>query len=327
MSKIFGRKQSWGWGKEGTGENRGVAVVPTLWLALETKAFNPEIIRKDVDTNYGRVEGSIGVDILAKRSRPRLGGYLVEKAPGDLLTAILGTSTPTLLESGVWSHAVSVVNTEVRPSYTISIDDGTIEKCAALCVLDELTLDFLIEDYVKFDAKWIGKAPATAATLTPGLVREKVFKCKHITMKIAANVAGLGAASAWEVSRAKLTIKNNAEPDMKLGDEEPRDVEAKKLEISLEVERPQEDWAYVDLEAINTTKAIQISVVSDEKIGSSNFPTMTIILAAVTVETVAQDNSNADYVKETITFKGHYSLAEGETKSIEATVIDTVSSH
>ena len=75
-----------------------------------------------------------------------------------LMLATLGTSsTPTLIETGVYSHVMTRKNDNAHPTHTIIHDNATQEEMALYCMLDKMKLTAEVGSQMKFDVSFKGR--------------------------------------------------------------------------------------------------------------------------------------------------------------------------
>lgn len=193
MTREIGRLNSFGLGFEST---PGTAVSPTLWIPVETG--NVKAITENVkdESGFGVIDGVSNAHIIRKISETTLEGVAYSKSFGALLQGALGTSaSPSLIETGVYSHAMTRLNTNSHPSYTLVRDNQTQEEKTAYSMLEKIELDATIGEQVKYKATFKGKSVSAGSTYTPSFdTADEPFLVSKATVKFADDIAGLGAA-------------------------------------------------------------------------------------------------------------------------------------
>lgn len=324
MSNQIGRLRQVGIAKETV---KGTAVVPAFWVPVQNFAANPKVNVKKKDGAIGRIDGAYSSEIVSKNNEPSMDGYITDKAAGLLFLSALGAVNTGAAVAGVYPHTFSVLNGNEHPSLTVSFKDANMAKSIAYSVLNELSLEANLEDYVKFNASYIGKFEADA-TLAPSFyATDNVFVSRHVSVKIAANIAGLAAASPVALESVNLKISKNAVARFGLSSNEPVKVTNGQLDLSGTIVALQSDETWRDLFIDNTEKAMQITIENtDVTIGSgSGHPKIIITLAKINFNPYKEDAKLGDLIKETVSFGGMYSLTDA--KSIEIELDNTQASY
>lgn len=216
MVKEVGRLSSFGIGIETTS---GTPVSATHWIPTDEFSMKP-IVEKTTDDNaFGVIDEVAGSAIAKETTEISAGGIVRSNTFGTLLKLALGTvAAPVLAETGVYTHAFTRLNSNTHPSATIIDNNGTQDMQAPYCMLDSLEIDATTGEYVKFSATLKGGKMATA-TATPTFLTgtaDEAFIAAKVTVKTAANISGLGAASAISLQNVKLAISKNTVQIFKL---------------------------------------------------------------------------------------------------------------
>jgi hypothetical protein len=324
MSNQIARLRQVGIGKEAT---KGTAVVPAFWVPVTRFNPNPLVTTKRKDGAIGRVESNNGSDIVTKHCEPAIEGYLTDKAAGLFFLLALGAVDTAAAVAGVYPHTFSVLNTNEHPSSTISFKDLTFSKQIPFSLANTLSIEAVVDDYVRFNASYIGKFEADGS-LTPSFyATDNVFVGRHVSIKIADNIAGLAAANAVALQSASLEITKNAQAVFGLGSVEPVSVRNGQLEVSGNITAVQNDNTWRNLFIGNTKKAMEITIEnSDVTIGSgSGKPKIVITLAQVDFNPYKEDDKLEDLIKESIDFTASFDLTTA--KMIEVKVYNTQASY
>lgn len=155
---------------------------------------------------------------------------------------------------------------------------------------------------------------------------ENLFAGNHTTFKLAATQSGLGAASAINVRRAKLTISKNAEDDRTIGNTNPVDIVNRLFSVDLEVEIVINDSTYITALTAGTAYAARLDMSrSDVTIGASSNPRLYFDLYRVVLQDAPPAYKRGELTIQTLSFKGHYS--ETDSKMIRAILRNTVAAY
>jgi len=252
---------------------------------------------------------------------------------GYILKSLLG-SVASEVKSGetiVYEHTFNVLaeNPE-HPSLTIAASQpGGTDYKYALAIASMLSLEISPDDLVRATASFIAASEAakTGGEYVPAFSADDVFfRHQDITLKLAANVAGLGAATPIKVKSFKLDIPNGARVDQNVSELNPGNVLATAFEIkgSFELDYQNEDLhdAFVD----GDYQALQISIArADLTIGDTSNPSLVITLPRISIEGWTPNRPIDDIVREQIEFTAHYDASEA--KAITAVLTNKVADY
>jgi hypothetical protein len=314
MSKGIGRLLQFGIAKETT---RGTAeAAATFWIPFNELDINERYQNVVDEQSRGVIEDSIG------QSRVRNWAEGTWKAPiGDkhfplVLYSMLGTLATTDdadTDPTIKDHTVTVAQNSQHQALSLFIDDplGGQDYKHALGVLTSLELNFEQEKFLDYTANVKSKKGATA-TLTTAATTENRFLPQHLTFKLAAAYSGLTAASAQVIKSLQLKIDSNIEEDNVLGSTDPADFLNKQFTIEGTVEALWQNESDFKTAALaGTTKAMRIDMQNtDIVIGASAKPQIRIDLAKVVFKEITRPIKLNDVVKQTLSFKAHYSTTD-----------------
>ncbi len=322
VAKGIGRMIQFGIAKETA---RGTAnAAADYWLPWSEHSIDEKDARVPIDTAIGVIEDGNGETIAKQWAEASV------KAPVDdtilplFLISLLGTNTPAANSdpSGiVYNNTITVAQTPIHQSLSLYSNDdlSTVDYKYALGVCTSFELDYMVGKFVEFIAKLKCKKGATA-TNTPASTTINRFLGHHMTFKIAANLAGLTAASAVTIRGAKLLIQNNIEDDHNLGSLAPTDFVNKQFKITGEFELCWVDETYKTIAIAGTSKALRFDLINtDVTIGTSANPELRIDLANAIFGQPTRAIKLNDMVIQTIPFTAYYSTGDSKMVTILAT--------
>lgn len=324
MAKFIGRTADVGIAKEavrGTAESSADFWVPKLSMTVD------DGVEQVVDeSSLGVIEDSTGASVVAKFAEGEIEGNIYDKSFGLLLLNALGAvSTSGPAELTVYTHTFSVGQDAQHDSLTLFLDDGNQDYTYALAMLSSLEIDVSLGQFAKYMASFRSKVGETA-TLTPSYTAENHFLPQHGTVKIAANLAGLNAASTIDIRSLRLSITKNIEDDRKLGSLAQVDILNKQFAVEGTLELVFNDNTFKTQMLADTAQAMRIRLTnSDVTIGSSLNPQITIDLAKCKFSDFSKSYSNNDIVTATVNFKAFYSLSD--TSMVTVALINTQASY
>lgn len=322
MSKFIGRKFNVGIGKE---SSRGTAVAADFWLPKTEFTFDDKVERVVNGASIGTIHDAENSHVVGKVSEGQLSGRIADTSFGLILKAVFGTeAAPSLVATGVYDHAFSVLESAQHPSLTIDIAEPNAGSGLryALSMIDSLEVNFELQQYGQYTMSFRGNKNASGSN-TASFSAENIFLPQHGVVKIATNLAGLNAASAISVKKANIKISKNIEDDQIIGAIDAADRLNKQFVVEGSLELMYDDRTYIDTIMLgDLSKALRVSFINtDVTIGSASNPTITFDLAAIKLNEVARSIANDDLVKQTVNFKAFYSISD--TSMISATLRNT----
>jgi len=323
MSKYIGKLVNVSYGVEST---RGTAVAASYWQPKMTLTVQDKSESVMDENSRGHIVDAITSDIVKKWAEGAIEGRAYVNALGYLLYSLLG-SVNTAASGGAYVHTFSLLGTSNQhKSLTIGVKDPDLQLRHALCMIESLTLSIDNAGELTFSASFKGKL-GTTTTHTVSYSTDYGLLGKHGAIKLATDLSGLGAASALAIKSLELTISKNLEMDYVVGSVEPADIYNTLFTIEGNIEAILDSTAtYKDVSFGDTPKALRITVEDTATtIGSSENPKLNIDLARVKLIDWSPNWSNNEVVKQTIKFKGFYSMSDAE--AIEAELTNTTSSY
>ncbi len=327
MSKFIGRRIDIGIAKETT---RGTFVTSAYFLPKQELSIDEKVTSIDNETAVGRIEDTTSSDIVEKYMAGSIGGRIADLSFGEFLLGVTGTeASPATVETGVYDHVFTVLNTAQHPSFSLSVQEPNATGASALrytlVALEELEIMLELKKYAMYKASFRGNTAVTGTT-TPSYSVENIFLPQNASFKYASAQSGLDAATAVQIKKFSLKINKNLEDDFVLGSVAAVDRLNKQYSIEGTVELMYEDRTFIDTIMIgDLAKALRFKFANTAiTIGATSNPTLTIDLYAAKIKEVARKMDNNGLVTQTLSFKAHYSITD--SGMIVATVRNTRSS-
>lgn len=196
----------------------------------------------------------------------------------------------------------------------------------ALAMISAFGLSATAGEAVMMKAELRAKSGASSS-LTKAYTQDYKLYAKHVTIKLADDVASLGAASSLCIENFELNLTQELEDGfcfesgVDLGD-----IFNKGFSIDGTLGKIKKDTTFKDYVKNGTSKAMRIEIEDTSKtIGSSDNPKITIDISKVTFEDYESDGGLNDIMRESMTIKGHYDLANDS--DIAVSVVNTTSSY
>lgn len=329
MPKLLGENVVLGVGLE---SSRGTGVAPQIFIparapssitpvvekALIKETRQTRIASQDSELTQTRAEGDIEFNL-----RYRSIGYLLKSLLGSVASGAVSG------QSGAYDHVFSVDNDEPQaPTLTVALAQAARQHYEfAGAVVRSLEINVPLDDVVNCVANLLGPKFAEHAdyTVTDDSA-DKYFRQYDTEVKIATNVAGLGAATALKLKELGLSINNNGRPEQNIGSLPAEDVYSMLFDIEGSFALDYADDTYHDLFATGAYRAMQIKFTrTDTTIGASTNPSMTIVLPKVSFESYNPNRPIDDVVRDELGFRAHWDSAQN--KAIEITLRNTLASY
>lgn len=255
MSKWIGRRGALGFAKEAS---RGAKTVPAYWLPYESIDFNDKVEKQAQQSAFGTIEDSDSQYNMAKYSEGKFTAHLEDKAIGLILSNILGAA-PTPSGAVNFTHTYAYTNTNQHQSLSVTTKTPNETKLFPLCMIDEMTISVEPNGFVMLECSVMGKGGNDWGTLTPVYTAlGNKFLHQHLTFKVAANIAGIGAATAVNLKGLKLTIKKNVLKDYVAGTLAPDDLINQEMSVTGEFTLTNDDLVYRNYFLDGTFKTLDI---------------------------------------------------------------------
>ncbi len=266
MSILLGENINLGVGVEDT---RGVAVDPQAFIAARTPTGVAPVVEKVLlkETRKSRAN-SYGEEIVQLRAEGDLEFNTRTRSIGYILKSLIGwiSSAPS---GGKHLHTFKPdVDDPQQPSLTLYLaQEGQKHYQYPNAVVNSLELKAPVTDLLQSKASFMATKEVEVATLDEVTMvhddDDLLFRPYEVSVKIADNVAGLGAASVLPAKELTLTINNNARFDSNLGNVNPADVLGLMFEIDGNFVVNYEDETYHDMFVNGDYFALQVTVDRD----------------------------------------------------------------
>lgn len=321
MAEYTGRKVSYGIAKEAS---RGTAETSVdFWLPHLALSLIPKRTKVMNESSVGSLAEYNDSDTFESYSEASFEGKVeAESFPLLLLNAMGSLSTAANADGSgnVYDHTVTVSNDNSSQSLTLFQKDGAGTFAYPLAMISTLDLTAELGDFIKYSGSAIA-GDEEDSVVVPAYTTAIEFKPKYMSVKLAANTAGLSGASAiTSIQSLRLTVDRTIERDHQFGSEVPYDVSVRAVQVNGELVLRHTDDTYKDNFLADDKQAMEISIVNtDETIGTAANPGFVFTLPKVTFEDWSKDDTLNDKVNQTIGFQGLLDVATGEILSVVAT--------
>lgn len=325
--KWIGRRQSIGIAKEAS---RGVGVAPTYWLNVLSFNFKDVPVKALSEASFGRITGGDQSPLTMIHGEGDMEVELGDQSFGLILYALLGTlatSGPT--DTSAYTHAFSLANTNQHQSLSITTTDPIGDLMYELAMISSLEIAIIPDTIISYKVDFLSKGSAGSSGNTASYSSENKFVGRNLTFKVAANTAGLAAASETKVKSLTITFEKNAEINATLSTLHPEDVCNKMFDVKGEIVLDYEDRTFFDYITADAYKAIRIDLLGTTLItgAGSTFPEWTLDLSKVSFDTFEPDFSPNEIVTQTLLFNALYDAGGNDNVINACSLINEVASY
>ncbi len=330
MGKAIGRITAVGIAKEtvrGTPE-----AAATYWIPFEEASVEERYENVIDEASRGIKEGSVG------ESRVRDWAEVSIKAPVDdthfplVLYSLFGTlvtSDNADSNAAVKDHTIDVVQSAQTQALSIFVDDpaGAQDYKHGLGMVESLEIAYEQQKFLSYTLTMKAKKGATATNTPSYSSTANRFLPQHVVFKLASAQSGLTAASATVIKSFTLKFTPNLEEDWSLGSTTPTDYLHKQFTVEGTLEALWQNESDFKTAALaGTQKAMRIDMKNtDVTIGAAANPQIQIDLYKVLFTEITRPFAINDLIKQTLSFRGHYSTTD--SKMIRAIATNIVASY
>ena len=288
---------------------------PDFWIPKMDLDFIPKVDLAVDNSGLGVIDSRRDSAVVQEYGEGSIGGIVYDESFGVLLALALGTWSSSVASDNAYTHAFTRLNTNAHPSATIFVKDENLDERYGLAMLSQLTINAVVDDYVKFTAGFLSKAGA-ATSSTPAYTSENAFLPSHMAVKLAANVGSLAGANETALRSLSLTINKNPETWPELGSIVPADIVNKEFSIEGEMELVYDDSTERDFVLEGTDKAMSIILTNEDvTIGTATNPSLSFEIARASLVDFGRGGGAGDIETQTIRFEGNFDLTEAKTIS------------
>ena len=315
MAKIIGSRINLGVAREAA---RGTCLKPQRWVPWVNLGFTDKVTAINSGEALGVLEDSHEKFVVEKYGEGDIEFEVRDESFGYFLYALMGTlTTSTAVVANSYDHTFNLAQTNQHQSLTLSTEDPNGDKQFCLSMIDSLTINCALGEYVKSTIGFISKGSHDTAvdSATGDFAVEHKFRAQDIEFKLATTRAGLGAAALVKLQSLSITVNKNILKKQMLGTVQPDDLINQGFSVEGEFTLPYEDQTYRSLMLDNTYNAMEIVIENNDvelADGAGVNPTISIVLPRVGFYDWTPDRPKGELAEQTIGFKGYYDFANTE---------------
>ncbi len=330
MAKFIGRQQELGLGRE---SSRGTIVAPTQWVPKTNFSVEDKAVKARVQASYGKIYPGDDALVSERYAQGDLEMEVQDNALALLLYSLFGGLTTASFLS-VYKHTLSIVNSVQHQTLSLHMNDpiGAAESptktlAYGRAMIDQVEITSVQGELAMLKAGFVAQCHKDWTRQTPSYTQQNKFTSKHVSVKVASDLSGLGAASKINVQELTLTIRKNVIRENSLGTVQPADILNRKIEITGKLKLTYEDRTYRDYMMNGTKKAMRIALVNgDVTIGSTN-PAFQLDLPVVEFDQWEPSNALEDLATQEITFTALYDVTNDILIGSNSFVVNSTTSY
>lgn len=321
MAKFVSRRAEVGIAKEA---NRGTGVVPTQWLPWSSVGYQDKIEHVIEEAALGRIENSDDSYATLRFSEGTVEAEVRAAYLGLILTNLLGAA-PSTSGSNPYTHTFALAQNNQHQSLSLLVQDKTnpdINKLFANVMINSWTMTVEPGQIVKNTIEFMGKKGRDWTTQTANFTAMGLkFLHQHLAFKVAANIAGIAAASALNLRMLELKIEKNIERVDVNGTVDPEDFVNQDLKITGSLALSYEDSTWLDYMLNQTDRAMEI------KLNAGAAGILTMQFPKVHFNAWEKDMPLSETAKQKIEFVAHYDAANATAVISTCTLVNAVTSY
>lgn len=321
MTKFVGRRGTLALAIEDTRGTSPSSAADYFWTPFSTMSFKDTVEEAREDQGMGKIADGDSKYVVQKMGEGEIETQYYDKALGVVLTGVLG-AVPTSTGSNPYTHTYTLANTNQHTSVSIYWQDPDRNDMFKLGMVDSFQLSVEPSGIVNYTTGFKSKTADEWATLTPAFTSlGSKFLHQHLSVKLAAAVGDLSAATAISLKNLELTIAKNTMFDSVMGTVEPEDVLNQQISVEGTLELNLESDTYRDYMLGGTYRAMEIKLTN----GSSSI--LTLQFPRVDFSEWEPDYTLNEVAKQTINFKANYDAANALDIISTCTLVNTQASY
>lgn len=304
MNTVLGEKYVTGVGVEAT---RGTFVAAQDFIRTrEPITVQTEVEKVDIAETEGSGFATKGQVTTMKRVLGEAAVNMRFRTYGYWLKSLFGgvSSTAEAGETVVYRHSFSIDVANPQPSLSLSLARGSFDhKQINGAVVGGISETYALDDVVNANISLMARTETTATDFTPGFTNDD-YLAPHqsVTVKIAADVAGLAAATPICVTAMTNEMNRNTREKLCLSSTSVQDHIARLMNLTGSFTWDKTADTYQDFDLANSEHALQISIVNTAvDIGEASNPTLIYTFPKVTFAT-EETRPLDDIVTETVSW-------------------------
>lgn len=296
---YVGRLEGIGIGIEAT---PGTSVAPQTWMRWLDQSIQNKTLVAENESAIGVAHRVSDSAVVQKWAEGTIGGKVTATTVGYLLLGYYGSVSTGTASGGIYPHTFSASDSSVPTALTITHNTPLKKQRFSYGTIENLEFSAEAGGWVQVSAG-VKARPGVTSSDTVAFTDEVEFTSKQITVKTAANTAGLGAATAMSIKSVKLQLERSSEKFDSLGTDDTPEFDRLVREAKGEFVIRYTDTAYEDAFLANTAKALEIKLAN----GTTD---LTFTAGQVRFRELEKSSDKDQIVTQTIQFFCEYSTTD-----------------
>lgn len=314
MTKFVGRRGTLGIAKEAS---KGVPVNPTVWIPYVTMSFFDKVTQAQEEQGMGNIADQDSIYVTMKMGEGDVEAQLYDQAIPLVLMSLLGAA-PNTTGGNPYTHTFTLSNTNLPQTLSLYWTDPDRDYMFPNVVVESLKVKVSPAGIVEYTIHFKSKTARNWTHQTPVFTTLGAkFLHQHLVFKIAANIAGLSAATAISLKELEYTIDRKTIFDEVMGTVEPEDILSQPISVEGTATLNLEDDTYRNYMLNGNYKSVEINLLAST---SSSFD---LQFPRVNFSEWEPDFTLNEIAKQKINFKANYDSANAQAIITTATVINT----
>ena len=314
MTKFIGRRGQLGIAYEAT---RGTPVVPAYWLPEAKLSFHDSTEIASESQGFGNIADQDSFYVTLVKAEGSVDAQLYDTGLGYILGSLLGAK-PVTTGSNPYTHTFTMSQTNTAATLSLFWHDPDRDYMFPFCVVDSLKISVKPQGMVEYTIGFKSKAARNWAAQTPSYTAVgNKFLHQNVVFKLAANVAGLAAATNISLKEFDMTISRNVIHDVVMGTVEPEDVLSQEISVEGNLSLNLQDDTYRNYMMAGTYKSMELNLLA------SSSSSLDLRFPRVGFSQWEPDYTLKDIAKQKIQFKANYDSANALDIISTAVLINT----
>lgn len=302
MTKFIGRRGTLMAAIENT---RGVPPAAASFFSIPWSTMSFKDVTEEARENQGmgKIADGDSKFVTMKMGEGEFESQLYDKALGVILTGLFGAN-PVTTGSNPYTHTFTLSQTNQGKSLSLYWTDPDRNDMFPLAMLDSFSIKVEPSGLVNYTIGFKSKTAREWTTQTTNFTSlGSKFVHQHLQFRLAANVAGLAAATPISLKNLELNFNRNTMFDGVIGTVEPEDILNQQMSVEGSISLNLEDDTYRDYMLNGTYRAMEVKL-----LGATN-SILTFQFPRVDFSEWESDLNLDEISKQNINFKANYDAA------------------
>jgi hypothetical protein len=306
MAKFSGRNVRVGIGLETVA--RGTAAAKAYWYPFLEANFQDKDTPLYNESAYGHIMKNSDKITTLISGEGSVTGKLYAKGLYYILALIFGQVATTTEDvggdTGANSHAFAMLNSNEHLSATLGVKDANSQYEYPFAMIDSVTITWAPDAFPQVEINFMSKKGVADAD-SVSFIADSEFIPKQAALKLAANLAGLGAAVALtDIKSFSLTFAKTLSPQQTMDSGDTYgSIFNTDLEVTGSIEKLLSDTTYRGYALADTIQAMEFTLTDTvNKAGATTNTSLDFKLSRVAFDSYVANRGTGDLATETLNF-------------------------